>query len=335
MITRTPPLWHTDEWQKSLARAIRDPRELLARLELPMDLLPAAQTASQDFPLLVPHAYVARMQPGDPQDPLLRQVLPLGEELQPAPGFVSDPVGDLPAMARPGLLHKYHGRALVITTGACGIHCRYCFRRHFPYSRANPMPSRWQQVRDYLLADDSLEELILSGGDPLSLSDHRLAGLLDAVRDIPHLKRIRLHTRYPIILPERLTPGFAELLQDTPWQVILVIHANHANEIDASVRNGLANLRDSGMTLLNQSVLLRGVNDTETALVELSEALFAAGVLPYYLHQLDPVQGAAHFQVDDHRALALHSALRHRLPGYLVPKLVRERAGEAAKTPLI
>ena len=335
MITRTPPPWHTDDWQKSLARAIRDPREVLARLELPMDLLPEAQTAAQDFPLLVPHAYVARMRPGDPQDPLLRQVLPLGEELQPAPGFVSDPVGDLPAMPRPGLLHKYHGRALVVTTGACGIHCRYCFRRHFPYARANPMPERWQQVRDYLLADDSIEELILSGGDPLSLSDHRLDGLLNAVRGVPQLRRIRLHTRYPIMLPERLTPELTALLCDTHWQVILVIHANHANEINAAVHSGLQPLRDSGITLLNQSVLLQGVNDSETALVDLSEALFAAGVLPYYLHQLDPVQGAAHFRVDDRHALALHAALRRRLPGYLVPKLVREQAGEAAKTPLV
>lgn len=334
MITRTPPLWHTADWQKSLARAIRDPARLLELLELSPDLLPAARAAGQDFPLLVPHSYVARMQRGNPQDPLLRQVLPLGEELLEVPGYVADPVGDLSAMTRPGLLHKYHGRALVITTAACGIHCRYCFRRHFPYPQANPMPDRWQQLRDYLLADDSLEELILSGGDPLSLSDHRLAGLFEAVRAIPHLKRLRLHTRYPVILPERLTDSLLRQLRALPQQVILVIHANHANEIDTGVRQALTPFREAGITLLNQAVLLRGVNDSETALVALSEALFDAGVLPYYLHQLDPVQGAAHFAVDDARARELAAALRARLPGYLVPRLVRELAGDPAKRPL-
>ncbi|MDR9436022.1 MAG: EF-P beta-lysylation protein EpmB [Thiohalophilus sp.] len=335
MITRTPPLWHTADWQKSLARAIRDPRELLATLQLPDSLLAGADAAGQDFPLLVPRGYVARMRVGDPQDPLLRQVLPLEAEGLPAPGYVADPVGDLSAMARPGVLHKYHGRALVVATGACGIHCRYCFRRHFPYTRANPMPERWQQVRDYLLADESIEELILSGGDPLSLADHRLAGLLEAVQNVPHLKRVRLHTRYPVILPERLTGDLLGLLSALPQQVILVIHANHANEIDANVRQVLVPWRQAGITLLNQAVLLRGVNDSESALAGLSEALFAAGVLPYYLHQLDPVQGAAHFAVDDSRARTLETALRNRLPGYLVPRLVREQAGAPAKTPLV
>ncbi|TDY01556.1 EF-P beta-lysylation protein EpmB [Thiohalophilus thiocyanatoxydans] len=335
MITRTPPRWHTVDWQKSLARAIRDPRQLLEQLALPADLLPAARAGAEDFPLLVPHSYVARMQPGNPQDPLLRQVLPLEAELQNVPGYVADPVGDLPAMARPGLLHKYHGRALVVTTGACGIHCRYCFRRHFPYQEANPMPDRWQQVREYLAADESIEELILSGGDPLSLSDQRLAGLLDAVQSIPHLKRLRLHTRYPIILPERLTADLLQLLQQAPQAVIMVIHANHANELDSGVTAALAPYRQAGISLLNQAVLLRGVNDSEAALSGLSEALFEAGVLPYYLHQLDPVQGAAHFAVPDTRARGLHTALRARLPGYLVPRLVREMPGETAKSPLI
>ncbi|MFO7551691.1 MAG: EF-P beta-lysylation protein EpmB [Haliea sp.] len=328
-------MWHTDDWQKSLARAIRDPRQLLERLDLSPDLLPAAQAASEDFSLLVPHGYVARMRPGDPQDPLLRQVLPLGEELAEVSGYVTDPVGDLPAMARPGVLHKYHGRALVITTAACGIHCRYCFRRHFPYQDANPMPERWHQVHDYLAADPTIEELILSGGDPLSLSDHRLGGLFEAVQAIPHLKRLRLHTRYPIILPERLTGSLLQQLCELPQAVVLVIHANHANELDTTVRQALHPYREAGLTLLNQSVLLRGINDSEAALAGLSEALFESGVLPYYLHQLDPVQGAAHFAVSDERALALHAALRARLPGYLVPRLVRELPGEAAKTPLV
>lgn len=335
MITRTSPSWHTDDWQKSLARAIRDPAELLEQLELPVTLLAAAQAAARDFPLLVPHSYVGRMRRGDPQDPLLRQVLPLGEELETVPGYGPDPVGDLAAMSRPGILHKYHGRALVITTGACGVHCRYCFRRHFPYPDANPMPARWQAVRDALLADETIEELILSGGDPLSLADHRLAGLLEAVGDIPQLKRLRLHSRYPIILPERLNRDLLNLLQGRRQQIILVLHANHANEIDTQVRTVLAPYREAGITLLNQAVLLRGVNDSETALTGLSEALFDTGVLPYYLHQLDPVQGAAHFAVTDTEALALLAGLRARLPGYLVPKLVREQPGESAKTPLV
>lgn len=335
MITRTQPLWHADDWQKSLARAIRDPRELLEMLELPMALLPAAQQAANDFPLLVPHGYVARMRPGDPEDPLLRQVLPLDAELRDVAGYVADPVGDLQAMSRPGVLHKYHGRALVITTAACGIHCRYCFRRHFPYQDANPMSGRWQQVRDYLLADDSIEELILSGGDPLSLADHRIGGLLEAVRDIPHLKRLRLHTRYPVILPERLSDRLLQHLLAQPQQLVMVIHANHPNEIDQAVRQALKPYHEAGLTLLNQAVLLRGVNDNEATLAELSRALFEARVLPYYLHQLDPVAGAAHFAVDDARARALHAALQAGLPGYLVPRLVREQAGKPAKTPLV
>jgi len=334
MITRTSPLWHTASWQKSLANAIRDPRELLEMLQLPLDLLPGAQAAGRDFPLLVPHGYVARMQPGNPADPLLRQVLPLQAETDTVPGYGPDPVGDLGAMPHPGLLHKYHGRVLLVTTAACGIHCRYCFRRHFPYQQTNSMSGHWQQLRDYVADDPSIEEVILSGGDPLSLADHRLAGLIERLESIPHLKRIRIHSRYPIILPQRLTVGLLEILDATRLDVVLVIHANHANELDQSVSRALAPYRRAGITLLNQSVLLRGVNDTLDSLSELSEALFAAGVLPYYLHQLDRVQGAAHFAVNDDQAQALQQSLRMRLPGYLVPRLVRETAGAASKIPL-
>lgn len=335
MITRTPPLWHTASWQKSLANAIRDPRELLLKLQLPLELLPAARAAARDFPLLVTRSYLERMQPGNSDDPLLRQVLPLDAETRDTAGYVTDPVGDMEAMARPGLLHKYQGRVLVVTTAACGIHCRYCFRRHFPYQVANPMPERWQQVRDYVANDDSIKEVILSGGDPLSLSDHRLARLVELLEPIPHLERLRIHSRYPIILPERMTDSLLNLLSETRLTVVLVIHANHPNELSPSVSQALVPLRQAGITLLNQSVLLRGVNDSTDCLSELSESLFAAGVLPYYLHQLDRVQGAAHFAVTDARAKALQQSLRARLPGYLVPRLVRETAGEAGKTPLV
>ncbi len=334
MITRTPPLWHTAPWQKSLANAIRDPRELLLQLQLPLELLPAARAAARDFPLLVTRSYLERMQPGNSNDPLLRQVLPLEAETRDVAGYMTDPVGDLKAMTRPGLLHKYQGRVLVLTTAACGIHCRYCFRRHFPYQKANPMPERWQQVQNYVANDDSIKEVILSGGDPLSLSDQRLAGLVELLEPIPHLERLRIHSRYPIILPERMTDSLLCLLSETRLAVVLVIHANHPNELSPGVSQALAPLRRAGITLLNQSVLLRGVNDSTDCLSKLSESLFAAGVLPYYLHQLDRVQGAAHFAITDARAKALLQSLRARLPGYLVPRLVREIAGEVGKTPL-
>lgn len=325
----------THDWQRQLAQAISNTDELLAALNIPPQQRMTQVTGCGDFPLRVTRHYLDKIRPGDLQDPLLLQVLVRAREFDAVPGYQHDPVGDLASVKAPGLLHKYHGRALLITTAACAIHCRYCFRRHFPYPDANPMPARWQAVRDALLADETIEELILSGGDPLSLADHRLAGLLEAVGDIPQLKRLRLHSRYPIILPERLNRDLLNLLQGRRQQIILVLHANHANEIDTQVRTVLAPYREAGITLLNQAVLLRGVNDSETALTGLSEALFDAGVLPYYLHQLDPVQGAAHFAVTETEALALLAGLRARLPGYLVPKLVREQPGESAKTPLV
>lgn len=321
-------------WQSELANAIRDPAELLDLLGLSRELLPAAVTASARFPLKVPRSYVARIQPGDINDPLLRQILPFGEELLQQPGFVDDPVGDLQAMPVPGLLHKYHGRALLVTTGACAVNCRYCFRRHFPYSEANPASEDWQPALDYLKADSSIRELILSGGDPLSLSDGRLQDLGSALADIPHLQRLRIHTRLPVVLPSRVNSEFCQWLKESPWQTITVLHINHANEINDELRQACEHLKDTGTTLLNQSVLLKGINDDVVRLVELSEHLFASGVLPYYLHQLDPVQGASHFAVPDEQACDLHRSLRNKLPGYLVPKLVQEIAGAAAKNPI-
>jgi len=332
MITRMAPVWQGENWQKALAEAIRDPAELLQQLELPSDLLPAARKAAALFPLRAPHSYLQRIEKANPLDPLLLQILPLYAELaETVPGFSTDPVGDLDANPVPGLIHKYRGRVLLITTGSCAIHCRYCFRRHFPYGEDSSTPARLQQVIDYIQADTSIEEVILSGGDPLSLSNSRLQALSNQLGAISHLKRLRIHTRLPIILPERIDDGLLAWLRSLPLQTIMVVHCNHAREIDPIIRQTLQKLAASGLTLLNQTVLLRGINDSVQDLKTLSERLFESGILPYYLHQLDRVTGAQHFEVPDEEATALVKDLSHQLPGYLVPKLVRESAGEAAK----
>lgn len=335
MISESMLSWqHSLTWQQHQANAIRDPAVLWARLALPAELLPAAQLAAQQFALRVPEPYLARIRPGDVNDPLLRQVLPLIEETQAAAGFVADPVGDEAAMLAPGVLHKYAGRVLLVATGACAIHCRYCFRRHFPYTQANAASLRWQPALALIAADSSITEVILSGGDPLSLSDDRLNELITALHAIPHVTRLRLHTRLPVVIPQRITPALLTMLSQSRLQCVMVIHTNHPNEIDVSLRDALYQVRANGVTLLNQSVLLRGVNDDVATLVSLSEALFAAGVLPYYLHQLDKVQGAAHFEVATEVAQNLIAEVRDRLPGYLVPRFVKEIPGMAAKLPL-
>jgi EF-P beta-lysylation protein EpmB len=322
-------------WQQLLADAITDPGELCALLDLDPALVLPAIAAAQGFALRVPRGYVARMRRGDPNDPLLLQVLPQAAELQLADGFVTDPVGDMESRAAPGLLHKYHGRALLVATGACAIHCRYCFRRHFPYGEESALHQGWQPAVERLRADPSINEVILSGGDPWSLSDRRLKQLTDALQAIPHIQRLRVHTRYPIVLPERIDCGLLDWLGSLRLQKVVVMHANHVREIDESVRLACRRLSAAGVTLLNQSVLLKGVNDTVEALAQLSEALFETQVLPYYLHVLDKVRGAAHFDMPEARALQLHRELTARLPGYLVPKLVREVAGASAKTAVV
>lgn len=321
-------------WQQELAQAITDPAELLQLLGLGLESVPSLQQAAQ-FPLRVPRSFVARMRPRDGHDPLLRQVLPLAAELIPTPGFVTDPVGDQAAQAAPGVIHKYHGRALLIVTGACAVHCRYCFRREFPYADAHAGIQQWQPALDYLNSNTTIHEVILSGGDPLALSDRRLEGLLLALERIPHVKRLRIHSRLPVVLPERVDAGLLQVLTKVNLPLVLVIHANHPQEIDEAVRLALKRLAGLGMTLLNQSVLLRGVNDSAPILAALSEALFAAGVLPYYLYLLDRVRGAAHYEVNEIEACAIMKILRRQLPGYLVPRLVREQPGQLAKTPII
>ncbi|MEJ2362237.1 MAG: EF-P beta-lysylation protein EpmB [Gammaproteobacteria bacterium] len=334
MISKTAGTWHPTAWQTALAQAIRDPARLLQELRLPIALLPAAQAAARQFPLRVTRSYLRRIRPGDPQDPLLRQVLPLAEECVSAPDAVTDPVGDLNAMPSPGLLHKYHGRALLVATGACAIHCRYCFRRHFPYARSNPLHQHRQASLDYLREHPEVEELILSGGDPLSLSDAQLSSWIRDCETIPHLQTLRLHTRLPVVLPERVDDALCHWLTHTRLQKVIVLHVNHALEIDAEVVEAIQALHRCGATLLNQSVLLRGVNDSIETLAQLSRTLFNHGILPYYLHQFDPVQGAMHFAVPASEGQALMSRLRDRLPGYLVPRYVQEIPGMAAKSPL-
>jgi EF-P beta-lysylation protein EpmB len=321
-------------WQKIWREAVTDPRELLTLLDL--DHLADTLLADADtgFALRVPRGFVARMRRADARDPLLLQVLPQAAELDDVAGFARDAVGDLAARTASGVLHKYDGRALLIATGSCAVHCRYCFRRHFPYAQETAAANRWHAAVEHLRSDTSISEVILSGGDPLSLATAKLAELTDALATIPHLRRLRIHTRLPVVLPERVDDEFVHWLARLRWPLVLVLHVNHANELDASVADACSRLRATGATLLNQAVLLRGVNDSCDALATLSERLFEFGVLPYYLHQLDRVEGAAHFAVTDERARALIEALRARLPGYLLPRLVRETAGMPYKVPL-
>lgn len=322
-------------WRRSLARAIRDPDVLVGQLCLGDEHRQPARRAAELFPLLVPESYLKRMRPGDPRDPLLRQVLPLGDELQAPPGFSDDPVGDSAARRAPGLIHKYSGRALLIATGSCAVHCRYCFRREYPYGEEPRRMDDWRPALTEIASDATLHEIILSGGDPLMLTDQRLGALIGEIARIPHVRRLRIHTRLPIVLPDRLTPELISLLRDSGLTPVVVVHANHPHEIAGDCAAALRSLVRCGVTTLNQTVLLRGVNDRADPLAELCERLIDVGVIPYYLHQLDRVRGAAHFEVPEATGLKLIEALRRRLPGYAVPKYVRETAGEAAKTPLL
>jgi EF-P beta-lysylation protein EpmB len=318
-------------WQLEMANALTTTAALAEALGLDPLALDSAPTA---FKLRVPASYVRRMRRGDPQDPLLLQVLPSKQENEETIGYTTDPVGEREAVRAPGLLQKYSGRALLICTQACAVHCRYCFRREFPYADQAGDARRWSAALEEIARDQSLEEIILSGGDPLSLTDARLKSLTDALADIPHVRRLRVHTRQPVVLPSRVDSGLLAWIGGIRRPMVFVIHCNHPNEIDSEVREACGALRHSGVTLLNQSVLLRGVNDSTEVLAELSGRLFDAGVLPYYLHVLDRVRGAAHFDVPEATARGLLGELTTRLPGYLVPRLVREVHGAPAKVTL-
>jgi len=279
----------------------------------------------------VPRGFLARMRPGDPQDPLLRQVLPIGEELADTAGFNLDPVDDASATREAGLLHKYAGRVLLVTTGACAIHCRYCFRRHFPYSQSPRSLADWQPALQEIAGDETVHEVILSGGDPLTIVDHTLSELIEQLERIPHLRRLRIHTRLPIVIPERVTSTLVAMLQHSRLTPVVVIHANHAQELDEHVAEALAKVSAAGIVLLNQAVLLAGVNDSVEAQADLCERLINLQVMPYYLHQLDRVAGAAHFEVPVEKGRKIVKELRARLPGYAVPRYVQEVAGEMNK----
>ena len=310
--------------------AVRDASELARLLELPLATLGAL--ADPKFPLLVPHGFVARMRRGDPNDPLLKQILPVPAELTPVQGFTADPVREQ-GLAANGLIRKYRGRALLIASGTCPVHCRYCFRREFPYQTQLAARDGWEPAIAELRGDTDICEVILSGGDPLSLSNRRLGELLAKLSDTA-VTTVRIHTRFPIVIPERVDTDLVRLFDATRLRIVVVVHTNHPNELDASVERALSTLRPHVAALLNQAVLLAGINDDASTLAALSERLFDCGVLPYYLHALDPVAGAAHFDVAEHRGADLIRELRARLPGYLVPRFVREIPGGLSKTPI-
>ncbi|WP_340122149.1 EF-P beta-lysylation protein EpmB [Methylobacter svalbardensis] len=325
----------TKNWQQQLAEAFNNIEDLCRYLQLSPDDLPVSVAATKNFPLRVPLSFADCMKKGNPHDPLLRQVLPVNEELLTYPGFNHDPVGDLEAATQTGVLHKYHGRVLLINTGSCAINCRYCFRRNFPYADLQLSKQKEEAAVQYIQADDSISEVILSGGDPLLLSDARLSRLIQQLNGITHLKRIRIHSRLPIVLPARITGEFINTLTESPKQIVIVVHCNHANEISDRVIAACNLLKTSGITVFNQSVLLKGINDNAEVLCELSEQLFSHGIIPYYLHLLDKATGTGHFDVSEQQALILIRQVQATLPGYLVPKLVKEQAGAASKLSIL
>jgi len=325
------PVSSEARWQAELRLSVRSITELCQRLELPPTLASAASGGAENFRVFVPPSYLGRIERGNPHDPLLQQVLPVEAETDAVKGFSRDPVDDTAATVGPGVLQKYAGRALLITTGACAVHCRYCFRRHFPYEQSPHSEAAWNQALASIAGDDSIHEVILSGGDPLMLVDERLAMLTKKIAAIPHVVRLRIHTRLPIMIPSRVTDALLDWLTGSRLTPVMVIHANHAQELDNEVADAMAYLRQAGVMLLNQAVLLRGVNDSVDAQAELSERLIAIRVVPYYLHQLDRVQGAAHFEVPIDEGRKIAAALRARLPGYAVPRYVQEVAGELSK----
>ena len=324
------------DWQRILSDSITRPDQLLSRLNLPAEpWLGGAEAGHRLFPIRVPEPFIQRMEPGNPDDPLLRQVLPLSEESEKEPGFGQDPLAEDDAIQTPGLIRKYRSRALLMVTGQCAINCRYCFRRHFPYSAHRLGPNDRQAVIDTLTASPEINEVIFSGGDPLAANDRLLAQWAQLLDSVPHLRRLRIHSRLPVVIPQRINDELLAWLSASRLQTVLVVHVNHPAEIDDATRQALKKLSAAGVTLLNQSVILKGVNDSSATLARLSEALFEAGVMPYYLHAFDPVEGAHHFAVSDERAKAIVGDVMEQLPGFLVPRLVRELPGAASKTPIL
>ncbi|MDM7858381.1 EF-P beta-lysylation protein EpmB [Thiopseudomonas acetoxidans] len=321
-----------NNWQSVLAQAVREPQELLQLLKLTEHPLAQQVCIDKQFPLLVPRTFVQRMRSGNADDPLLRQVLSVADEQLSVQGYTQDPLDEQASNVSPGLIHKYHGRVLLIAASGCAVNCRYCFRRHFPYADNRVGRQQWHSALNYVAQDSSISEVILSGGDPLLLGDEQLSELLEQIAAIAHVKRLRIHSRLPVVIPQRLTAELMQLLSQSRLRTSLVLHINHAQELAPEHLGLLAQYRAAGITLLNQTVLLKGVNDDEQTLCQLSETLFDYGVLPYYLHQLDRVQGAQHFALSAERTQELYRHMQQYLPGYLVPKLVCEQAGQPHKT---
>lgn len=319
-------------WQDELRDSITDPAELLKRLALPDDLLDGAIAGDALFDLRVPEPYLSRIEKGNPRDPLLLQVLPLQQETQELPGYTTDPLEENASNPLPGLIHKYTHRVLLILSGACAINCRYCFRRHFAYQDNQLGREQWQAILTYLQEHSEVEEVIFSGGDPLATPDNRLERMIQDLEQIPHVERLRIHTRLPVVIPSRITPALTHMLANTRLSSVIVLHINHANEIDEAVKRAATQLTQQNITLLNQSVLLRGVNDNATVQKTLSKSLFAAGILPYYLFLFDPVAGAAHFDIPEEEARRLAAEMQASLPGYLMPRLAVEIPGKSSKT---
>jgi len=334
MITRNNKIRHIPDWQRELSCAITDLDELLEIIGLTAEQLNISEAAKKQFSLKLPRPFLHRIKKSCPDDPLLRQILPVSAEMKACDGYSKDPVADQSFLVSAGVLQKYQGRALMIATGACAIHCRYCFRRHFPYHSHRASEDNWQAAINYFKQHSDLTEVILSGGDPLTLSDNRLLRLINKIEQIDHVTTLRIHTRLPVVLPERICPELLTWIAASRLKIIFVIHCNHANEIDSHVIQALQALQERQVTLLNQSVLLKNINDNADVLSDLSQQLFNAGVLPYYLHLLDPVEGAAHFNVEQDIAKQLLCKMRRQLPGYLVPRLVQEQPGKDSKTPV-
>lgn len=311
-----------------------NPLELLEKLSLTPEQMMFSTEAAQDFRFKVPAAYVDKIQPGFADDPLLRQIFPVQQEVELTPGYTKDPLNEANSLSQPGLLQKYHGRALLLVTPGCAINCRYCFRRHYPYEDKGHLWKQVEQNIELIKHDLSVSEVILSGGDPLSLSDSRFAELIAMLENIPHLKRLRIHTRFPVVEPERISKQFINILAASHLHIIMVLHINHAQEIGSDNKKSLLKLHKQQITLLNQSVLLKGVNDNVNTLAALSEILIDNHIIPYYLHMLDKIQGSAHFEVADDDAILIHQQLRAKLSGYMLPRLVRETPGEKNKTPI-
>lgn len=329
-------LYQEQNWQSQLSDLITDPSELLSLLELSSEqLLSGAILASEKFKLRVPRAFVGKMNAKNPLDPLLLQVLPHHLELEEHPEFVTDPLGEEAANQLPGVLHKYKSRFLLTLTGACAVHCRYCFRRHFPYQENLPKNEDWLNIKNYIEANPNINEIILSGGDPLTLSNRKLALWLERLSSLKQIQILRIHSRVPIVIPNRIDEELISLLKNSRLRIVLVVHSNHASELDDFTCSKLLQLSDHHITVLNQAVLLKGVNDSAQTLIDLSYRLFEARVMPYYLHVLDKVKGAQHFDLESSKIDDIYRDVLANLPGYLVPKLVREIAGEKNKTPLL